>query len=472
MSSRSRTRSCAAASRGSADLPRGAVVAGFRVESLIGRGSQAAVYEATQLNLGRAVALKVFDDPALADRVRRLRWPEHPGAISLFGTGDSEHGPWLAMRLVRGGTLAERDAPLDDVAGALAAAHAAGVVHGSVSARNVLVERGRAALSDFGLVEGTVAGDVAALEQLMRRHRVRRARRRRLGWAAVVAATVVVVGAAVAAGGDDESAPGVPAGTRTVGSDLAPGDVESVDCEGRTAGGASRACTISQRTLAGRPVVVPADGTITSWAVRGASGTIALQVARGRERLIEVERSADAVVDGPGLFVARARIPVAAGDRVGLLVTPGATVGVRSDGPPATVERWFGPLVEPARPPERGVGTGLDRELLLRVDVRPGEAAPRVAALRGARAAAAPAGRTIVSREVGPRTAEVVVVGGAVAVDLREGARRVARAPLLEADRRGMLIALTVRGDELRIVWRNPDGRQFAREVSVPRRRG
>src|SRR4051795_6415551 len=126
-------------SSSSADLPAGSVIAGFRLERVIGRGSRATVYEATQLSLDRRVALKVMHDGDLAERVRRLEWPEHPGAVSLFGAGDSEHGPWLAMRLLPGDTLETRAAPLDRVAAALDCAHAAGIVHGDVTARNVLV---------------------------------------------------------------------------------------------------------------------------------------------------------------------------------------------------------------------------------------------------------------------------------------------------------------------------------------------
>ena len=103
-------------------LPAGTLIAGFRIDRLIGRGSRATVYEATQLSLNRRVALKVMDDRALVDRVRRLTWPEHPGSVSLFAAGDSEHGPWLAMRLVPGGrTLATSRARLDEATAALEA---------------------------------------------------------------------------------------------------------------------------------------------------------------------------------------------------------------------------------------------------------------------------------------------------------------------------------------------------------------
>lgn len=361
-------------------LSAGTVIAGFRLDRVIGRGTRATVYEATQISLDRRVALKVMHDRTMADRVRRLSWPEHPGAVSLFAVGDSDHGPWLAMRLMSGETLETRRASLNAVAAALAQAHAARIVHGDVTARNVLVEGGRGYLSDFGLAPGdaTPEDDCARLAELTRSRAPRGPRRRALGVVAAVAALAVVAGAVARATGDRRAGdsrvdpPLVPAGVRSIGSDLAPGAVESIGCDGRAPSGASLACTISQRQLAGRPVVVPVDGTVTSWAVRGARGTMALQVLRGRgSRLVQVGRSGDEAVPGADLHVVQTNLAVTAGDRVGLEVFPTATVGIRRSGPRASTDRWFGPLLEPARPPERPAGTGLDAELLLRIDITP-----------------------------------------------------------------------------------------------------
>lgn len=472
-------RSVPAASRSSGDLPAGALIAGFRVERVIGRGSQATVYEATQLSLNRRVALKVMHDPALADRIRRLAWPEHAGAVSLFGVGDSEHGPWLAMQLVPGETLETRRARLEPVAAALAAAHAAGTVHGNVTARNVLVHDGRAYLTDFGLAgeEATAEDDRAALAGLVSTRSPRRARRRGALLAGAAAAVATVVVAAVLASGDDGSrgeaaaTPPPPAGTRSIGSDLAPGAIASVDCNGGVPDGASPACTISQRELAGKRIVAPADGTITSWAVRGARGTLALQVLRGRGgRLIQVQKTAGEVVPDPDPHVTRSDIAVAAGDRIALLVAPGAAIGIRRTGPRASTDRWFGPLLRPARSPERPAGTGLDRELLLRIDIRPGTAA--IAPLRGDAAANARAGLRLASRIVtvaggDVRTVAVVVLGGGVAVDLFDGTRRLARTPLRGADGRGRLVAARARAGTVRVRWRNPDGRELDHRFAV-----
>ena len=466
-----------AGSRSSADLPPGTLIAGFRLERVIGRGSRATVYEATQVSLDRRVAFKLFGDRSLTGRVRRLEWPEHPAAVSLFGTGDSDQGPWLAMRLVPGGTLETRRVQLDQVAAALDTAHASGVVHGDLSARNVLVAGDRAFVSDFGLgpEDATAEDDRAALARLVRDHPPPASHRRAAVIAVVAgvtAAAVVGVGLATRRGDHTDPAPPVPAGTRAIGSELAPGDVESVDCDGRTPSGASPACTISQLSLTGRPVIVPADGTVTSWAVRGARGSVSLQVLRGRgSRLIQIERSPDETVSGSGVHVARSDLAVAAGDRVALQVAPGAAVGIRRRSR-ATIERWVGPLIDPPRPPERPAGTGLDEELLLRVDVKPMSAAAAVGITRGNAAAEAPAGRVLATNEVdvaggATRTVKIVSLGRVVAMDLFDGRRRLMRRTVPRADGRGRLEEVGAGRGYVRVRWRNPGGPQLDHTMLV-----
>src|SRR5215207_7673372 len=153
-------------------------IAGFRLERELGRGRESVVFEATQVNLGRRVALKLM--PGAGSM--RLDWPHHPHVVSLYATGPCEDGRFVAMQLVRGRTLAElleageldRQRELDLLAGvasALDAAHRAGIAHGAVAAHNILVdERGRALLTDFGLGDGrpSVAGDRAAFAALVR----------------------------------------------------------------------------------------------------------------------------------------------------------------------------------------------------------------------------------------------------------------------------------------------------------------
>jgi serine/threonine-protein kinase len=150
----------------------GTVVGDYTVEGVLGRGGMATVYSARHSEHGRRVALKVlagdrFGDPEFVGRFQRegrlQASLEHPHVVTVFDAGESEHGLFLAMRLVSGSTLATlmRERALDarhalillrQVADALDAAHARGLVHRDVKPQNVLVgESDDAYLGDFGL---------------------------------------------------------------------------------------------------------------------------------------------------------------------------------------------------------------------------------------------------------------------------------------------------------------------------------
>jgi serine/threonine-protein kinase len=140
----------------------------------------AAVYEATHASLGRTVALKLMSpelvEPDFVERFRnegRMQAAlDHPNVVTVYETGSSDQGPYLAMKLVRGTTLSRLidDGALDarrtlhivgQVAGALDAAHALGIVHRDVKPRNVLVDDDdHAYLADFGL---TRRGDATGM---------------------------------------------------------------------------------------------------------------------------------------------------------------------------------------------------------------------------------------------------------------------------------------------------------------------
>jgi CHASE2 domain-containing sensor protein len=149
------------------------VIAGYRLVSLVGRGGMGVVYEAVQLTLDRPVALKLVD-PARADddefRARFVRESrvaaslEHPHVIPVYEAREDGGLLFIAMRLVRGPSLAEllaAEAPLEprravrligQIAGALGAAHDRGLVHRDVKPANVLLhEVEHAYLSDFGV---------------------------------------------------------------------------------------------------------------------------------------------------------------------------------------------------------------------------------------------------------------------------------------------------------------------------------
>ena len=130
------------------------------------------VYRATQLSLGRPVALKLIaperaGDPGFRERFEResrvAAAIDHPNVIPVYAAGE-EHGHlYLVMRYVAGTDLQallarERRLPAARVAAiagqvgaALDAAHAAGLVHRDVKPANVLLSGEHAYLADFGL---------------------------------------------------------------------------------------------------------------------------------------------------------------------------------------------------------------------------------------------------------------------------------------------------------------------------------
>jgi serine/threonine-protein kinase len=155
----------------------GTTIAGYRVERRLGSGGMGAVYEATQLSLDRVVALKVLSPTLSADAGFRERFRreamlqaalEHPNIVPVYEAGESEAGLFMAMKLVDGADLKRLAAGgelepervlalLTQVAAALDAAHASGLVHRDVKPQNILVDGERAYLADFGLTKG--AGD-------------------------------------------------------------------------------------------------------------------------------------------------------------------------------------------------------------------------------------------------------------------------------------------------------------------------
>jgi serine/threonine protein kinase len=155
-------------------------IAGYRIEARLGRGGMGDVYRAVQLSLGRRVALKVLAPNLAADDVFRRRFLresriaasiDHPSIIPIYETGEDGGLLYIAMRYVDGmdlSTLLRRDgrlaparalAIMAQVASALDAAHARGLVHRDVKPGNILLAAGPAGsdghcyLCDFGLIK-------------------------------------------------------------------------------------------------------------------------------------------------------------------------------------------------------------------------------------------------------------------------------------------------------------------------------
>jgi serine/threonine-protein kinase len=146
----------------------------YEITAAIGAGGMAEVYKARDTKLHRDVALKVLPETFRRDRERIARFHReaqllaslnHPRIAAIYGIEEHDELCGLALEFVDGETLAERVAlgplPLDEalqfarqIAEALGAAHAKGVVHRDLKTRNVIVTpEGQVKVLDFGLAK-------------------------------------------------------------------------------------------------------------------------------------------------------------------------------------------------------------------------------------------------------------------------------------------------------------------------------
>lgn len=163
----------------------GRQIAGYRVESEIGRGGMAVVYRARDLRLDRTVALKLLAPELARNDTFRKRFThesrvaaaiDHPHIVPVFEAGETEGILYIAMRYVAGQdlrVLIDRQGPLQiaaavriaaQVASALDAAHDHDLVHRDVKPGNILVAAGTDSdhpehvyLTDFGLTKKSLS---------------------------------------------------------------------------------------------------------------------------------------------------------------------------------------------------------------------------------------------------------------------------------------------------------------------------
>ncbi|CAN5331666.1 hypothetical protein BH20ACT24_BH20ACT24_21070 [soil metagenome] len=154
-------------------------LAGYRIDSVLGRGGMGVVYGAADEALCRPVALKILAPPLANDEAFRRRFVresrmaaaiDHPNIVPIYEAGEADGALYIAMRFVDGtdlGALIEREGPLspkraldilEQVARALDAAHARGLIHRDVKPANILLTAGQRPdapehvyLTDFGL---------------------------------------------------------------------------------------------------------------------------------------------------------------------------------------------------------------------------------------------------------------------------------------------------------------------------------